>query len=163
MEIIGTLPNSIKEKLFVIIPLQYGGTDANYILKVHKAAESSGVEYNILEEFVPFEMSARLAVATDIYLHLRDTDAFSNALKEQVFACSYVIKGDWLKYPELTEMNAQVKSISSLGVLGDCLKEAVENINISNEINLFMPLYDMYSTAAIKQQWKEVIDFVKGN
>ena len=101
---IDKLDERIKNKLFVIVPMQYGRYDAAYIEKVHDVAKHCTFSCKILEDFVPFEVSAQLALATDIYIHVRDTDAFSNALKEHVYAGSFVIKGDWLRYLELDEM-----------------------------------------------------------
>ena len=120
----------------------------------------SGTDCRILDTFVPFEISAQLAIATDIYLHLRDTDAFSNALKEHVFAGSHVIKGDWLKYPELDEMKACVESIPSFDSLGDCLERAVKETKIQDKITLFEPIYELYSTQAVKKQWSDLMEFV---
>lgn len=161
LEIISSLPEHIRKKIFVIVPMQYGRFDEAYIKRVHEAAEKMRAEYKILEKFVPFEISAQLAIATDIYLHLRDTDAFSNALKEHVFAGSYVIKGDWLKYPELDDMKASVESIPSFDELGNRLKEITEKIEISDKITLFEPIYELYSTESIIKQWNDVIESVK--
>ena len=159
LEIIGSLPARIRDKMYVIVPMQYGRYDKGYIESVHKAAEKSKTNYCILEEFVPFEISAQLAIATDIYLHLRDTDAFSNALKEHVFAGSHVIKGDWLKYPELDEMKAPVESIPSFDSLRECLERTVEETEIQDKITLFEPIYELYSTQAVKKQWSDLIEF----
>lgn len=161
LEIISSLPEHIRKKIFVIVPMQYGRFDGEYIKKVKEIGENMDVECRILEEFVPFEISAQLAIATDIYLHLRDTDAFSNALKEHVFAGSYVIKGDWLKYPELDNMKASVESIPSFDELGNRLKEITEKIEISDKITLFEPIYELYSTESIIKQWNDVIESVK--
>lgn len=158
LEIIQKLDEKIRKKIMVIVPMQYGRFDLNYIAKVKKIAESSDFPCRVLEEFVPFEKSAQLAIATDIYLHVRDTDAFSNALKEHVYAGSLVIKGDWLKYPELDEMGAKVHSLSTLGELGACLTDLLSGFEISEEICLFEPIYELYSTEAIKKQWSCVID-----
>ena len=160
LEIIGSLPASIREKMYVIVPMQYGRYDRRYIERVQKAAEMSKTDCCILDEFVPFDISAQLAIATDIYLHLRDTDAFSNALKEHVFASSYVIKGDWLKYPELDEMKACIESIPSFDSLGECLERAVEETKIQDKIILFDPIYELYSTQSVKKQWSNLIEFV---
>lgn len=160
LEIISLLPASIRDKMCVIVPMQYGRYDEGYIERVHKAAEMCGTDCCILEEFVPFEISAQLAIATDIYLHLRDTDAFSNALKEHVFAGSHVIKGDWLKYPELDEMKASIESIPSFDSLGECLESAVEETEIKDKITLFEPIYELYSTQAVKKQWSDLMEFV---
>lgn len=161
LEIISSLPEDIRKKIFVIVPMQYGRFDGEYIKKVKEIGENMDVECRILEEFVPFEISAQLAIATDIYLHLRDTDAFSNALKEHVFAGSYVIKGDWLKYPELDDMKASVESIPSFDELGNRLKEIIEKIEISDKITLFEPICELYSTESIIKQWNDVIESVK--
>ena len=104
-------------------------------------------------------MSAKLAIATDIYLHLRDTDAFSNALKEHVYSGSTVITGTWLKYIELEEMQAPMISIDSIDHLSETLLTLLPNTEIAEEISLFAPMYDLYSTENIVEQWNKVIAF----
>lgn len=155
---IGKLPEALKDKIYCIVPMQYGRiNDKEYLEDVQSACEKSGVEYKVLREFVPFEMSARLAIATDIYLHLRDTDAFSNALKEHVYSGSKVVKGDWLKYIELEEMQAAIVSISSFDELNKTLEKLVSEHVYKNEIELFSPIYELYSTESIVEQWDSVI------
>lgn len=163
LEILMNLEDELRKKIQVVVPMQYGRFDDDYINKVNSLAEKCDFPCTVLETFVPFEMSARLAVATDIYLHLRDTDAFSNALKEHVYAGSAVIKGDWLKYPELDEMGAKVESISSFDELGVTLERILTDFKIEDDINLFEPIYRMYSTQAVREQWLSVIDDVLKN
>lgn len=158
LEIIQSMDDEIKRKITVIVPMQYGRFDLAYISRVKKIAKECDFPCSILEEFVPFEMSAQLAIATDIYLHVRDTDAFSNALKEHVYSGSLVIKGDWLKYPELEEMGASVRSIPTLEDLGGVLLEVLSKFSITTDIDLFSPIYELYSTPAIRSQWNGVID-----
>ena len=152
------IPKEIRERLFVVVPMQYGRFDEAYIKRVHDEKNNCDFECVILEEFVPFEMSAKLAVATDIYLHLRDTDAFSNALKEHVYSGSVVVTGIWLKYIELEQMKAPMVSISSLDELHKTVEELIASKEFKNEFNLFEPIYDLYSTESIKQQWQNVVD-----
>lgn len=158
LEMINGLDGGIKQKLFVIVPMQYGRYNQPYIDRVEETAKKCDFEVKILTEFVPFEMSAKLAIATDIYLHVRDTDAFSNALKEHVFAGSTVIKGDWLIYRELERMKADICSIPDLDALPDMLLKTVENYSPADGIKLFEPIYDLYSTENIVKQWGKVID-----
>ena len=152
------LPRNIREKLFVIVPMQYGRFDQAYIDRVHREKNNCDFDCVILEEYVPFEMSAKLAIATDIYLHVRDTDAFSNALKEHVYAGSTIITGTWLKYFELEEMQAPMIKIDSIDKLQECLLSLLPQTVISKEIKLFDPIYNLYSTSNINSQWKEVIE-----
>lgn len=160
LEIIKKLDSRIKEKIIVIIPMQYGRYDMEYIDKVKKIVKKCDFPCIILEKFVPFEKSVKLAIATDVYLHLRDTDAFSNALKEHVYASSYIIKGDWLKYPELEEMGATIESISSFDELKNSIEKIIDKLVIYKEINLFDPIFQLYSTKAIIEQWSEIIEVV---
>lgn len=158
LEIINRLDSNLKKKIFVIIPMQYGRFDTEYINRVKNIANQCDFPCKILENFVPFEMSAKLAISTDIYLHLRDTDAFSNALKEHVYSNSYIIKGDWLKYIELEEMKANIISINSFDQLLFELKKAINSICPYNKINLFEPIYQLYSKKAIIDQWNKIIE-----
>lgn len=159
LEEIQKLPEELRKKIFAIVPMQYGRFDEAYIKRVEETKEKCDFDCVVLDEYVPFEMSAKLAIATDIYLHLRDTDAFSNALKEHIYAGSRVITGEWLKYIELEQMNAPFESISSISDLSSVLENKIKVFKISDEIDLFKPIYDMYSTENIINQWKSIINF----
>lgn len=156
---IGKLSAELRKKIHVIVPMQYGRFNLEYINRVKKYAKEANVSYEILEEYVPFEKSAMLAIATDIYLHVRDTDAFSNALKEHVYASSIIIKGNWLVYRELDEMHADIKSIDSLEEIPKVLTKLLREPDcIKKDIVLFDPIYQLYSTQSIAAQWNEIIN-----
>lgn len=159
IEEINKLPQELKDKLFVIVPMQYGRMDdKEYFARVEAAKEKADFECVILKDFVPFVMSAKLAIATDIYLHLRDTDAFSNALKEHVYAGSKIISGTWLKYIELDEMNAPVEYISDFSQLSDVLETTIVNYRIKEKMCLFETIYNLYSPQNIARGWQTIID-----
>lgn len=151
------LPAELREKIYVIVPMQYGRFDEEYIQRVHRAKSECDYECTILEEYVPFEVSAKLAVATDIYLHLRDSDAFSNSLKEHVYAGSTVVTGKWLKYIELEQMNAPIVSIESIEELHNILSELIGNARIADTFKLFAPMYELYSTSSVRDQWEDTV------
>lgn len=154
------LPAKLRNKIFVIVPMQYGRFDAEYIKRVHQEKEKCDFDCTILEDYVPFEVSAKLAIATDIYLHLRDSDAFSNSLKEHVYAGSTIVTGKWLKYIELEQMQAPIVSIDSIEELHSILTELISVAKSKDEINLFHPIYELYSTESIRLQWRETVDKV---
>ena len=113
----------------------------------------------MLEEYATFEMKATEAIATDLYFNMRDTDAFSNSLKEQVCAGSSVVIGSWLKYYELEQMNADFIYIDSFDRIPEIILNNLEN---KKEKQFFNPIYDMYSFEAVKKQWDKVFDKVLG-
>lgn len=152
------LSNAIKKNIFIIIPMQYGRNDMEYIEMVKKQATESSIEYMILEEYFSFNKMAKLSLATDIYINLRDTDAFSNTLKEQVFSGSVVVSGSWLKYLELEKMNAPLIKIDSFKELPLLIESIINNFDDFNTIKLFQPIYQLYGTNSIRNQWSEVIE-----
>lgn len=153
------LPKELREKIFAVVPMQYGRNNQQYINRVEELCAGADFDCLILRDFVPFEMSAKLAVITDIYLHMRDTDAFSNALKEHVFAGSEIIMGEWLRYIELEKMGADFVSVASFEEMRESLKAKLVSYELKSEINTFMPIYDLYSTENIVKQWNKIIDF----
>ncbi|MBO7149895.1 MAG: hypothetical protein J6V71_03265 [Clostridia bacterium] len=156
---IATLPQEIKNKIFISVPMQYGKFEEDYVNSIYNALQNCGCEYTVLTEYFPFEKKAAEAIATDLYIHMRDTDAFSNSLKEQICAGTTVIVGKWLKYYELEQMNADFTYVDSFDKIPDIVLNCLEN---KKEKRLFQPIYDMYSFVAVKNQWKEVFDFMVG-
>lgn len=160
LEELQKLPKELKDKIYAVVPMQYGPDDPEYMGRVESAKDRADFPCVILKDYVPFEMSAKLAIATDIYLHLRDTDAFSNALKEHVCAGSFIITGAWLKYIELEKMEAPLKYISDFGQLTATLEDVLSSYKIPDRINFFNPIYELYSTDNIVKQWADVVDSV---
>ena len=128
-----------------------------YIENVKRNAQKCGCSYEILEEYVPFERNAMMCLATDIYLNLRDSDAFSNAMKEQIYSGSHMIQGEWLVYEELDQCGAPVTKIKSLEELHTTLASLVETFHYSEDISLFEPFYDIFSISAVRKNWDEIL------
>lgn len=147
-----------KNKVHLIIPLQYGRISEKYIEDVKDAAQKCGCSYEILEEYVPFERNSVMCLATDIYLNLRDSDAFSNAMKEQMYSGSVMIQGSWLKYKELDDCNAPVVKINSLNELHTVLEDLVNKTEIKENIELFSPIFDIFSIPSARKSWDKVFE-----
>ena len=152
---ISLMSKEIKNKLHLIIPLQYGVISEKYVEDVKLAAEKCGCTYEILEEYVPFERNSVMCLATDIYLNLRDSDAFSNAMKEQMYSGSVMIQGSWLRYKELDDCNASVVKIDSLSELHTALENLARKTKIKEQIELFDPIYNIFSIESVRENWDE--------
>lgn len=158
LEEIGKLPQEIKDTLYCIVPMQYGRTDTAYIDRVKLTAQKCGCEYEILEEYVPFERNATMCLATDIYLNLRVSDAFSNAMKEQIVSGSLMIQGEWMKYIELDKMNAPVVKISKLSELHTVLEKVMREYKFSDEIKIFIPMFELFNPSSLKKEWNKIFE-----
>ena len=153
---IALLPESYRDRLHILIPLQYGRFDLNYVEKVKQAAESCGCSYEALEEYVPFERNAVMCLATDIYLNLRVSDAFSNAMKEQITANSLMIQGDWLHYIEVDEMEAPVVKIGDLSELHGAIQKVMDEYDFPTENKIFYPMYNIFDPDSLKNEWTRI-------
>ena len=154
------LPTEYIEKIHLIIPMQYNVIDSDYVMHVKSLAASCGYTYDILEEYVPFERNAQLSLATDIYLNFRDTDAFSNAMKEQLYAGSLMIQGSWLVYEELDQIKANVIKIDSIIQLHEIIPSIIDNYIIPSDHQLFEPLYKIFSIESARHSWDNVLNKV---
>ncbi len=152
---ISLISEEVRNKIHLIIPLQYGVTSQKYVEDVKNAAEKSGCSYEILQEYVPFERNSIMCLATDIYLNLRDSDAFSNAMKEQMYSGSVMIQGSWLKYKELDDCKAPVVKIDSLNELHIALEKLARKTEIKEKIELFEPIYNIFSIESVRKNWDE--------
>ncbi len=152
---VSLISEEIRNKLHLIIPLQYGVISRKYVEDVKSAAAKCGCSYEILEKYVPFERNSVMCLATDIYLNLRDSDAFSNAMKEQMYSGSVMIQGSWLKYKELDDCNAPVVKIDSLNELHTALEDLASKTEIKEKIELFDPIYNIFSIESVRKNWDE--------
>ncbi|MCH5191176.1 MAG: hypothetical protein J1F23_03335 [Oscillospiraceae bacterium] len=157
LEEIAMLPMEYKAKIHILIPVQYDRISLAYIENVKKQAANCGCTYDVLEEYVPFERNATMCLATDIFLQLRDSDAFSNAMKEQVYSGSFMIQGSWLIYEELDQCGAPVVKIDHLNELHETLSEILKSYSASDEIRLFEPLYNIFSMDKVRGEWDELL------
>ena len=137
---IAKLSPELKEKIHLILPMQYGLRNAAYEQSVYDALSCVGVSYEVLTDYVPFEKNAELCLATDIYIHVRKSDAFSNAMKEQIYAGSCMIQGEWLIYKELEMLKADYIKVKSLDEIHERLETLLRERTFRDDIYLFEPL-----------------------
>lgn len=153
---ITSLPDTFKERVHLIIPLQYGRTDKKYIDQVKDCVKKSGYTYTLLENYMVYEDMAKLSLATDVYINARETDAFSNAMKEMLYAGAYMIQASWLKYQELDDINWPRGFISNADELPNELIKAIEHVKTQQTRNSCAFVWDTWSPQAVRKQWGEV-------
>lgn len=92
-----------KSKFHLILQLSYGRDSIEYIERVIDTVKASGFEYSLIEEFLDGKTSAILRLATDIFIHGQDSDAFSASVQENLYAGAYLINPKWIQYTELKD------------------------------------------------------------
>ena len=122
-----TLEKNIKDSLYIVVPMTYGGT-AEYIALVENAIKDSGIQGEVLTEYLSELEIAKLWTAIDVFIHTQPTDGFSSSMRENLYAGNVVINGSWLKYKELDDANAFILKLDSFEQLQNLMCEVVSNL-----------------------------------
>lgn len=121
------LDEQMKRKLFLIIPMTYGG-DKEYISEVRQKAEETGVPFVLLSSFLTLNELCKYRIVSDILLTIQETDALSSATQEHIYTEEIFIAGDWLPYEALRNLGV-IYQTTSENAIGRVLAEAVNNFN----------------------------------
>lgn len=125
LEQINKLPKTIKERIFLIFPLTYGG-NSEYITGVIKSAKETQVEFRSFQSFLSDDEIARIRVSGDIVLNAQISDSFSASLQEHLLCNAILLAGDWLPYQIMTDLGVKYFP-TPLNQFGDALKTVIEN------------------------------------
>lgn len=153
IEYLESLPYNIKNKLFIVVPMTYSRIDNNYIENVEKALQNSSIKGKILTDYMTYTQMADLSIASDIYVNSRDTDAFSNSMKEQLFAGTLMIQGKWLEYDELDAISWPRVIINDRTELPTVVRDIIENHPDKIKKNSCKFIWETFSGPGVRKQW----------
>ncbi len=125
LESIERLAPSVKEKLFLIIPMTYGGS-ASYIQTIKQRVENLGLPYLLLTSYLTFDDLCKFRIVSDITLTIQETDALASAIQEHIYTGEILIAGEWLPYQALNEFGVFYRA-TSMESLTETISETVEN------------------------------------
>ncbi|MEI6852593.1 MAG: glycosyltransferase [Bacteroidota bacterium] len=116
------LNDNLKQKIFLIFPMTYGGFADNKE-EVEKLLIDSGFPHLILTDYLNTDAIIHLRIVSDILIHLPIRDQLSATMLEYMYTGSYVITGQWLPYDMLDKEEIFYKRIASF----DELPSEIEN------------------------------------
>ncbi len=93
---------SFSNNIYFVVPMTYSGSD-EYINQVDSRLKELNFQYIILTSFIDDFTWCKYTKATDIFIHMQDTDAFSSSLAEHLFVNNGVINAEWLQYKDLSD------------------------------------------------------------
>ncbi len=102
IRIINSLRNVAKDFIWVF-PMTYGVTNQDNKQKVIDLLKNLNVEYVLLDRFLTEEEWINYILATDIFIHMQVSDAFSSSIAEHLLLGHILINGSWLKYKDLDD------------------------------------------------------------
>lgn len=148
------LPSEYKEKICIVLPMTYQRNDINYINRVEKLAESSGISYVVLSKFMNDKEIATLCVATDIFINAQITDALSNSMLEQLYAGSLVLNAEWLRYSFLEELDINFNAFSSIDFIPNEICKYIDDNQFIPKNENFLRLKEQCSWDGCLKKWE---------
>ena len=158
LEAIDKLPDNLKQRIFLFLPMTYKLAEEHYN-EVYEKLEDMGIPYQIQKERLSLEQNLTMRMKTNIVVNIQKTDALSGSLQEHLYCSNVLIVGDWLPYEILSE-NGVFFIKTSLDTLSINIKEAIIHYDKykkkcnNNRTNL----YNLTSWKAILPQWKTMYE-----
>lgn len=118
----------LPSNIFYIFPMTYACAEG-YRQFLRNELEKNSLNFKLFDRFLPDEDIACLRKASDILIFVPQSDQFSAAMQEHLYAGNIVITGKWLPYKALEEKGIHLLKIDSVGETGTKLAYAIENLN----------------------------------
>ncbi len=138
IEQVGTLSSEIRDSLFLVLPLTYGGASPGYVESIEERLTRTGVRHLVLTSYLSNLQTAELRLATDIFIHVPISDQLSGTMQEHLFAGSVVVTGSWLPYSTFRELGVvflEVARIEDLARLIPSVLDDLENLKTRARVN----------------------------
>ena len=88
------------------------------------------MKYLILDSFLSSEDAAALRYATDMFIHVQVSDAYSSSVQEYLLCNKKVINGSWLRYDEFEDNGkAPYFVVDNFGTLSETIVKAYNSPN----------------------------------
>jgi hypothetical protein len=163
IESLANLDRTARQRLFVLLPMTYGG-DLAYRKQIERALGELAVDGMILEDYLSDAEMKAMRLATDVFVFAPVSDGFSSSVSQALAAGSVVILGSWLPYAMRRSAGfeyVEVDRASDAGrALGEVLRAwpepqqtAISNRALSSEF--FDPMH-------IGNTWHEVYESAVG-
>ena len=158
LDAIDALPQELKQKIFLFLPMTYFLKD-DYYTQVHKKLEDMGIPYQIQRERLTLEQNLTMRMKTDIVVNIQKTDGLAASLQEHLYCGNVLIAGEWLPYSIFTD-NGVFYLKTSLDQLSNNIKDVLEHFSDYKQkcINNRDHLYKITSWKAVLPKWKEMYD-----
>ena len=131
LEAINGVKDQLPENLTLLIPCTYvffkGMSDqkAQYIDSIKEKCKLMGFDLVVVEEHLDLNDLLKLRMATDIFVHVQQTDAGSRSVMEYVYCNKKVVHGSWVYYYYLDHFRPSCYfPVDKIDNLGDCIVKA---------------------------------------
>lgn len=114
LQYLNNLDNQLKEETHFVFLMTYGELNkGEYINELMNCCKTNNIQHHFFSEYLSTKDLALLKLATDVFVHLPESDAMSGSLIEAAYAGNNIITGSWLPYSRFTKAGIQYSTISN--------------------------------------------------
>ncbi len=122
--------DQLPKNLTLLFPFTYGRSEMSdkYTDSIKKKCELMGIDYVAVEEHLDMSDLLKLRMATDIFIHVQNTDAGSRCVMEYVCCNKKLVHGAWIKYAYLEDYAPSCYfPVSKMEELGNVIVKAYQS------------------------------------
>ena len=131
IDAIGGIKEQLPENLTLLIPCTYvffkGKSDQKqqYVDSIKEKCKTLGLDLVVVEEHLNMEDLLKLRMATDIFVHIQQSDAGSRSFMEYVYCNKKIVHGAWVHYKYLEKYKPSCYfPVDEIENLGSCILKA---------------------------------------
>lgn len=133
IQAINQVRDQLPNNLTLLFPMNYGGwtTTEKYGEEIKKECKERGIHAVFITEFLTVEDLYKMRKATDMFVHVQTTDAFSGSFQEYILCNIKIVHGSWIKYEALESFSPLFYfPVDKLENLGKVIVKAYYSDNI---------------------------------
>lgn len=132
------LPQEYKNRLFIVMHFGYGiggcgYSGEEYLAAVYKVANTTGIDYKIITDYLIGTDLADFRLTADVMLYGQITDAISASVVETIYAGGLFINPKWLDYSQLKEEGIQFIEYNKFEEIQKIIEEIIDGYCLSDE------------------------------
>jgi len=134
IEAIDQKREQLPENLTLLFPMTYGNMtyQGKYVEEVKDECKKRNLQAVFVTEFLSLEDLYKLRNATDMFIHVQTTDAFSGSVQEYILCNKKIIHGSWNKYEQLEDFKPLFYfPVDKLENLGEVIVKAYKSDGIA--------------------------------
>ena len=155
------VPAEVLSLCHFVFPMTYGNGDyIEYREKIKKLLSNSGLNYTVLEEYLPYDIMAMLHLVSSVHITSITTDALSFFLLEELYCGASLLYGSWLHYIEFENEYTNAMTYNTFDELpivfsAVILGKGKDIIPVEKEREY---IRDIQSNEMINNKWTELLD-----
>ena len=152
------IPHELKKDIQFVFLMTYGEVNKEgYIKEISKLCKSQSLNHLFITEYLSVDDLALFKLATDVFIHLPNSDAMSGSLTEAAYAGSNIITGSWLPYSKFSKAGLCFSKISSFNELIPQLIYELDNpITLSDKTKNISGIKSTFFENKIAPDWVAV-------